>query len=208
MTDSPVIGSAAFELRARRDQLKKDLAEAERDLKQFVNNAEGEANRGSAGIGRATKAIGIAVAALTAVFTAAITGAFAVGRASLQMAEDLSNSARRIGISTTTLQEWQYVARKTGEEANAVGGALEAFANRLAGAASKLSKEDVRLFRSIGLEPEDLQAFRSTEEALDNVIDRIGSLKSEADRAAIAEKLGLGPLATALREGADEVARL
>lgn len=208
MTDSPVVGSAAFELRARRDQLKKDLDDAERDLKQFVDKAEAEGNRGAAGVGRAAKAIGIAVAALTAVFAAAITGAFALGRASLQMAEDLSNGARRIGISTTALQEWQYVARKTGEDAGAVAGALDAFADRLAGAASRLSKEDVRLFRSIGLEPEDLRKFESVEEALDNVVDRIGALRSESDRAAVAERMGLGPLSTALREGSDEVVRL
>ena len=58
------------------------------------------------------------------------------------------------------------------------------------------------------LTPEDLRKFKDTETALDEVVDRIGALKSESDRAAIAEKLGLGPLATALREGADEVARL
>lgn len=202
------IGSAEFELRARRDQLKKDLNDAQRDLKQFADGAEATANQSAGGISRATRMIGVAVGALAAVFTVAITGAFAVGRASLKMAEDISNSAQRIGVGTSALQEWQYVARKTGEESNAVSGALETFANKLAAAAAGLSKVDLKTFQALGLSQEQLKGMDDTEKALDEVIDRIGALKDESDRAAIAEKLGLDPLATALRGTSEEVARL
>ena len=208
MSDSPVVGSASFELRAARDKLKADLADAERDLKNFTDKAEGHGEQGAANVGRSTKAIGGAIAALTGFLTAAIGASIAVGAASLKMADALANSAQRIGVSTSALQEWQYVARKTGEDANAVSGSLENFADKAASAAAGLSKADVKDFASIGISREQLRSFKDTEEALDEVIDRIGALKSESDRAAIAEKLGLGPLATALREGADEVARL
>ena len=201
-------GSAEFEIRATRDKLKQDLAEAERELKGFTDKAEGEGQRGAANVGRATKAIGSAIAALTGFLTAAIGASVAVGVASLKMADNLANSAQRIGVSTSALQEWQYVARKTGEDANAVSGSLETFSNKFASAAAELSKADVKAFGALRLDPEDLRRFKDVESALDEVIDRIGSLKSESDRAAIAEKLGLGPLATALRDGADEVARL
>ena len=201
-------GSAEFEIRATRDKLKQDLAEAERELKGFTDKAEGEGQRGAANVGRATKAIGSAIAALTGFLTAAIGASVAVGVASLKMADNLANSAQRIGVSTSALQEWQYVARKSGEDANSVSGALETFSNKFASAAAELSKADVKAFAALRLDPEDLRGFKDVEAALDEVIDRIGSLKSESDRAAIAEKLGLGPLATALREGADEVARL
>ena len=201
-------GSAEFEIRATRDKLKQDLAEAERELKGFTDKAEGEGQRGAANVGRATKAIGGAIAALTGFLTAAIGASVAVGVASLKMADNLANSAQRIGVSTSALQEWQYVARKSGEDANSVSGALETFSNKFASAAAELSKADVKAFAALRLDPEDLRGFKDVEAALDEVIDRIGSLKSESDRAAIAEKLGLGPLATALREGADEVARL
>lgn len=203
-----VIGSAEFELRARREQLKRDLQDAERDLKRFGDRAEDQANQSAGGIARATKAIGIAVAALTAVFTAAITGAFALGRASLQMAEDISDSARRIGIGTDALQEWRHVARRTGEDAQAVDGALESFANKLAAAAAGLSKEDLKNFGALGFSREQLRVMTDSEDALDQVIDRISALKSESDRAAIAERLGLAPLATALRDGGDAVSAL
>lgn len=203
-----VIGSAEFELRARRDQLKKDLIDSERDLKDWGDRAETTANSSAGGIARATRSITAGIVALTAAAAAGLAIAFQFGQASLKMADNLANSAQRIGISTDALQEWQYVARKTGAEADAVAGSLDAFADKLASAAAGLSKSDLRLFRSLGLEQSDLRAFKDTETALDEVIDRINALKSESDRAAIAEKLGLEPLANALREGADEVDRL
>lgn len=203
-----VIGSAEFELRAQREQLKKDLNEAERDLKGFADRAETTANSSAGGISRATRAITAGVVALSAAFAAGLAIALQFGQASLKMADALDNSARRIGVSTAVLQEFQYVARKTGEDANAVGSALESFANKFASAQAGLSKNDLKLFRSIGLEQDDLRRFTSVNQALEETVDRIGALKSAADRAAIAEQLGLGPLATALREGSDEVARL
>lgn len=212
MTDSPVVGSASFELRATKDKFKADLAGAERDLKIATGKMEDDANKAGervgGSLGRMSKGIAAGIAALTAVFAAGLAMALQFQQASLKMADTLANSAQRIGISTSALQEWQYVARKTGEDATAVGGALERFADKAAGAASGLSKGDVKLFRSIGLQPEDLKRFKDTEALLDEVIDRVTVLKSETSRAAAANSFGLDPLATALRTGGDEVARL
>ncbi|WP_433950773.1 hypothetical protein [Brevundimonas bullata] len=212
MADSNVVGSAEFELRATRKKLKDDLAQSERDLKGFVDNAEKTANTGSnnigSGIQKMTRMATTSVLALTAVLAAAATFAFQAGQASLKMADDMANSARRIGIGTTALQEWRYVARKTGEDAAAVDGALENFGTKLSQAAAGLSKEGLKDFAALGFTQEQLRSFQSTEQALDAVVDRIGDLASAADRAAIAEKLGLGPLATAMREGSEETARL
>ncbi|GAA0215982.1 hypothetical protein QOZ96_002459 [Brevundimonas nasdae] len=212
MSDAYVVGSAAFELRATKDKLKQDLRDSEVDLKRSVGVMEREAGAGgdriSSGMARTAKGLAVGIAALTAVFAAGLAMALQFGKASLKMADDLANSAQRIGISTSALQEWQYVARKTGEDASAVSGSLETFSNKLASAAAGLSKADAKWFGALLLKPEDLRNFKDTESALDEVVDRIGALKSESDRAAIAEKLGLGPLVTALREGGDEVARL
>ena len=212
MTDSPVVGSASFELRATKDKFKADLRESEADLKRSVGAMERDATAGAdrvgASFGKMGKAIGVGIAAVAAVAAAGLAIAVQFGQASLKMADDLANSAQRIGIGTAALQEWQYVARKTGEDASAVSGSLETFSNKFASAAAELSKADVKAFAALRLDPEDLRGFKDVEAALDEVVDRIGSLKSESDRAAIAERLGLGPLATALREGADEVARL
>lgn len=207
-----VIGSAEFELRATRAQMKKDLADAKRDLTGFVSDAEREAGAGSDRIGGKlsgmAKGVATAFTAMFAIMAAGIAIAVKVGGASLEMADNIASSARRIGIGTAALQEYQYVARKTGEDANAVGPALEAFANKLALAQAGLSKSDSDVFAALFGKGFDLRSFKTVEEALYATSDRIEELSSEADRAAIAEKLGLGPLATALREGSGEVARL
>lgn len=207
-----VVGSAEFELRATRDQLKRDIEAAEKDLKDFGNRAEKDASevakRVEENFSGTARGLAIGISALTAAFTAGLAFAVQFGRATLQMADNIADSARKIGIGTTALQEFQYVARRTGGEAEAVSGALDTFADKLASAAAGLSRSDLRLFQALGLDQEALRGFRDTEAALEDVIDRIGALTNEADRAAIAEKLGLEPLAAALREGSGEVERL
>lgn len=56
--------------------------------------------------------------------------------------------------------------------------------------------------------PEQLKGFKSVEQALDVVTDGIKNLKREADRAAVIESLGLGPLSNALRDSAVDIAAL
>ncbi len=205
---SDVIGSAEFELRATRQQMKRDLQDAKRDLSGFVSDAERDVGASSGRMSGMIGKIGFAVTALTAVIGAGVAIVMKFGNASLAMAESIGESAKRIGIGTAALQEYQYVARKTGEDASAVAPALEAFANKLASAQAGLSKSDSDAFAALFGKGFDLRSFKSVQDALDATTDRIGELSNEADRAAIADKLGLGPLATALREGSDEVARL
>ena len=45
MTDSPIVGSASWELRATRDKLKADLRDSEADVKKSVGAMEREAGR-------------------------------------------------------------------------------------------------------------------------------------------------------------------
>lgn len=212
MADGNVVGSAEFELRATRQKLGQDIKAAERDLDVFVDRAEKKANTSTGNIGsgieKMTRAATAGVLALTAVLAAAATFAFQAGQASLKMADDMANSARRIGIGTTALQEWRYVARKTGEDAAAVDADLEKFATKFAQAQAGISKEAAKPFARLLFDQSDLRQMKDADEALEKVMDRIGALKNPNDRQAIAEQLGLNSLATAAREGGEEVARL
>lgn len=211
MAEGNVVGSAEFELRATRKKLADDLRQSERDVKGFMDRVEGDASRSAKSVGNSfggvVRSLTLGITALTAVFAAGLAMALKFGQASLKMADDMANSARRIGMSTTALQEWQYVARKSGSTATEAGAALEAFASKWEQAQAGLSKQAGDAFKALGFQQEDLRRFASAEEALDAVVDRIGDLSSASDRAAIAEKLGLGALVPALREGSDEVAR-
>lgn len=212
MADGNVVGSAEFELRATRKKLKDDLAQSERDLKGFVDKAEKTANTGAnnigSGIQKMTRMATTSVLALTAVLAAAATFAFQAGKASLKMADDMADAARRIGIGTTALQEWRYVARKTGEDAAAVDADLERFATKFAQAQAGISKEAFKPFQRLIFSQDDLRRMKDADEALEQVMDRIGALKNPNDRQAIAEQIGLGSLSTAAREGSEEIERL
>lgn len=212
MTDSPVVGSASFELRATKDKLKQDLRESERDLKGFVDDAERTAGAGAGRIGGAISGMAMSV---TTVLTGLVTllglaavGAFNLGVQGMRMADDIANTARKIGVGTNALQEWRYVAKQTGGDANDADAALDKFADKLAQATAGTSKSATKAFNLLGIGPEELKAFKSTESALDTVTDRIKELKSEADRASVADAIGLGSLSVALRDGAVDIAKL
>ncbi|MEN5176304.1 hypothetical protein [Brevundimonas diminuta] len=212
MAEGNVVGSAEFELRATRKKLADDLRQSERDVKGFMDRVENDADRSSKSIGNSfsgmIRGLTLGITALTAVFAAGLAMALKFGQASLKMADDLANSAGRIGISTNALQEWQYVARKSGSSAAEASRDLEAFALKWEQAQAGLNKDAAKSFAALGFSREDLRSFRDAEDALTKTTDRIVALGSQADRAAISERLGLGAFAVALREGADEVDRL
>ncbi|WP_436357288.1 hypothetical protein [Brevundimonas sp. CEF1] len=189
----------------------KELTEALDGVKPSSDSAAeglGGVAGGLGGLNRESLMTGVGIAALASAAFLVTKTMWDMGRAAMQSAGDIADSAKKIGVSTDALQEWRFVAVKSGEDAKAADSAIGNFAEKLALAGSKMSKEAMKDFAALGFKPEQLKSFKSTEEALDAVIDRIGALKSESDRAAIAERLGLGPLGVAIRAGADEVANL
>lgn len=180
-------------------------------LKDALDGVKPSAESTAEGLGKIDRSALLTGAAIGALIGGAIMVTktmWDMGRAAMQAAGEIADTANRIGVSTDALQEWRYVAAKSGEDAKAADQALSSFAEKLALAGSQLNKQAVKDFGALGFSPEQLKSFKSTEEALDAVIDRISDLKSESDRAAIADRLGLGPLVVAVRNGADEIASL
>lgn len=173
-----------------------------------VPPAASAAAAGIAGLGSAVLGAAAAFAAIVAIMVVAVRMAFDLSFAALRMADDFSGSAKKIGVSTDALQEWRFVAKKSGEDAAAADQSLESFASNLAKATAGTSASASKAFNFIGLGRDELAKFKSTEEALDNVTDRIKELKNEADRAAVAEALGLGAFSASLRDSAVDVAAL
>ncbi|MFY0400774.1 hypothetical protein [Brevundimonas naejangsanensis] len=212
MSDAPVVGSAAFELRATKKKLGEDIRASERDLKAAMGRIERDADKGSksigASIGRMATMAVTAVTALVTVLGLAAAGALNLGLQGMRMADDMANTARKIGIGTDALQEWRHVAERTGGTARDADQALDKFSLKLAQASAGVKKDAVDAFNLIRLKPDQLKSFSSVEAALGEVIDRIRSLKSEADRIAAIEALGLGDLSPALRDATVDVERL
>jgi len=66
----------------------------------------------------------------------------------------------------------------------------------------------MKAFTALGFTKEQLKSFDSAEDALRAVSEKIAALGSEAERAAVAEKLGLTALLPLLRQGTVEIDRL
>lgn len=212
MTDSPVVGSASFELRVDKKKAKEDIQGFERDLKGSLGQMETQTNSTAGAMGGAFGRVGefarAGIGAVVAVAALAVAGMVNLSFGAIKMGDDIAKSARNIGIGTDALQEFRYVAQKTGADAKDADQALDSFATKFAQASAGTSKEASKAFGFLGLGQDDLKKFGSVEAALDNVIDRIKDLKSESSRVAVAEALGLGPLSNALRDSAVDIANL
>jgi len=118
-----------------------------------------------------------------------IAGATGMGvfiKKSLESADAVGKAADVIGISTDALQEYRHAARLAGVSTELMDNSFKAFSKRVGEARNEtgalvtfLKKFDEQLLK-------DIQTSRSTEEALDLVMDRMGRTASQTDRAALA----------------------
>jgi hypothetical protein len=147
---------------------------------------------GPAGLGAAAGLAAMAIAAEEA-------------HKAIEFAKDIEDSAKKIGVGTTALQEWRLGAEETGGAAKDADAAIHGFSVALGAAQSGLGKRAMKPFEALGFSREDVKAFKSTDEALDAVIQKIAALGSEAQRQAVAEKLGLTPMLGLLRQGTEKI---
>jgi hypothetical protein len=146
----------------------------------------------------AAAAVGIAAAGVT--LLRAAEGAIAMGDA-------IADAAQKAGVSTDTLQELRYAVHAMGGEYEDADEAISGFTKTLGLAESGYSKA-LKPFKQLGFTQADLKGFKSADDALKAVADRIADLGKETERQAISEKLGLGKMIPLLREGADGMAVL
>lgn len=157
---------------------------------------------------------GSALAPLGAAGLAAAAGVAALAVATQQtiaamaFADEIDDAAQKLNIGTEALQEYRFAMTEVGGTAADADAAIGSFTQTLGAAQSGLSPRAMKGFAALGFTKADLDAFDSGEEALAEVARRVSELSKESERAAVAEKLGLGAMLPLLREGADEMENL
>jgi hypothetical protein len=141
---------------------------------------------------------GLSGAVVGAAAVAGLTTAFIALRKSMQIGDDIADTAKRLAVSTDALQEYRYAVHQLGGDFEDADKALEGFSKAFGLARSNFSKRATKPFEALGLDP---KAFASTEEAFQAVIEKISQLSSTAEQAAIADKLGIGSMLPAIRDG-------
>jgi hypothetical protein len=148
---------------------------------------------------------GIAVAAGLAGIAVAVGQA----RSALKFADEIGDSAAKVGVSAEALQQYRYAVHQAGGEFRDADDAIGGFTRALGGAESGLSPKLLKAFKELGFNDADLKRMKDdVPSALAEVMQRISKLGSEAERAAVADKLGLTPMLPLLRLGADRMAEL
>lgn len=166
-------------------------------------NTVGGAMRGMAGA--ATNA-GSALSALGPIGMAAGVGILSLGAAftaameSMAFADDIADTAAQLGITTDKLQEFDYIALKTGADTDAFreaitkgNAALGAFQSGIG--AGKVTK----VFDALGITKEEASKWNDITDGLDLISDKIRKLGSSAEQVKVAKSLGLEAMLPAIR---------
>lgn len=179
-----------------------------RALSSGVNEAKGGVDALAGRTGAAGSVLG--AFGFAGVAAAAALGGLVVAmgktREAMAFADEIDDSAQKLGIGTDALQEYRFAMTEVGGSVQDADAAISGFQKKLGeGLAGGRSK---KWFEQIGITPAELRGFKDTEEALAAVLDGISKLGTEAERAAVAEKLGLGPMVALAREGSDKLEEL
>lgn len=127
--------------------------------------------------------------------------------AAMQFADELGDTANKLHITTDALQEYRYALRLAGGEEKEADEALGSFSVTLGKAQEGLPKA-LKGFQALGFTRAQIDSFKTVEEGLTAVTTRIAGLKSDVQKDAITDQLGLKGLAPLINEGVAEMAKL
>lgn len=155
----------------------------------------------------ATALSGLGVAGIAAgVGIAAAAVAMNQAREALAFADEIGDTAQRIGVSTDVLQQYRYAIHQVGGEAHDADEALAEFSKNLGKASSPLAtRKSTKPYEVLGLDP---KALGDANQALDTVLAALGRVRDESQRQALAKALGLEKFIPLAREGAGRIDEL
>jgi hypothetical protein len=129
----------------------------------------------------------------------------------VETGDSIGEFAAQVGIGTTALQEYEYAAERAGVESGAFRSALQKFGVTL----GKARADGGKFTGVLGKMPRSFQqalaGAKTMDEALQLALGALGSVKSEADRAALAQALfgkSGGKMALLAAQGADGIKEL
>lgn len=141
-----------------------------------------------------SKAFTAGAKAAAAAVTAVATAAAAVGKALWNMAKEtadigdtIDKNSQKVGLSTEAYQKWDYAMKICGTEMSAATTGLKTLTNKFDDAKNG-TQSAVDTFNRLGLEMSDIQDL-SREDLFATVVKSIQNVKSETEKAALANDL-------------------
>lgn len=137
----------------------------------------------------------------------ALTAGMAGAREAARYADDIADTANRLHVTTDALQEYRYAIRLAGGEEKGADDALEAFSVTLGKAQEGLGKAK-KGFLALGFTEDQIKSFRTAEEGLQAVTEKIAGLGSDVQKDAVIDQLGLNGLKPLIDGGVESMRRL
>lgn len=194
-----------FEINADTSGLDKSLKQATSSIDSFAKRNEATFKR----VGSAVQNVGKSLSIFSAGVVAAAGGAFLLAKKAGEAADRLLDLEQITGISTDTLQEYQFVAKIAGVNTEALSNASQGLTRRLAGATSEASPLNVALAK-LGVTVKDATGgFKSSEVVMDDLITKLSSMDDQTQRNVLGAQIFGGAwkdLAPIFALGADGIA--
>lgn len=149
--------------------------------------------------GRALELLG-STGLVAAAGVVAVGAAFAEARGAAKFADDIQDTAARLHTTTDALQEFRYANFQAGGSMEGADQALEAFSGNL-GKAQEGLKKGQRAFLALGFTKAQILSFTDADSALKAVTQRIAELKSDPQKDALIDQLGLTGMKPLILEG-------
>jgi hypothetical protein len=178
-------------------KIKKDLGGVEESLNSIASRVPG--------VGSLLSGLGIA-GGVAAAGVLGLVGALTQARAAMKFADDISDTAKKLHVTTDALQEYRYAIVQAGGETDGADKALESFSQQLGLAQAQMPKA-VKAFKELGFTQPQIDSFQTVDEALKAVTDRIAHLPTQQQDAVI-KQLGLNDLKPLILDGVDAMERL
>lgn len=187
------------------DRLRKNTGRTQKRLGRFGKRV----GKISKGIGRGMKTAGVAAAAGLTAMSAAALGA---AQKTAELGDKIAKSAAKTGLTTDTWQELEYAFGQMGVNAATFQRSAERLNQRM-GRAAQGNEKYAKAFDEIGVSVKDAEGnMRSADDVMADVLNSLGEMENDAERAALAGEL-LGTragrhLASALGEGGEGIEKL
>lgn len=157
---------------------------------------------------------GKALEPLGALGLGAAAGIGAVGLAieeavkAAEWAEQLEMTAKKIGVTTTALQEFDFVATASGIPIEAMRESLGGLQAKIGQVQSGVAKaQTVKIFEALDITPDQLRRMGDLQTILPVIAEKLSELPS-AERAGLAARLDITPILPALLKGKDGLSDL
>lgn len=125
----------------------------------------------------------------------------------MEFADEVANTARKLHVTTDALQEYRFALGEVGGAEKGADDALEQFSSMLGKAQAGLPKA-IRAFKELGFSKGEVDSFKTVEDALDAVTEKVGHLGSNVQKDAIIDQLGLTGMKPLIEAGAEKMKEL